>query len=428
MPQNIAQRREPYNLGITTVAGDLVEVATAIETIAPGAVLAVSGGPDKKPFHTGWRDGAVSMRDTLGTILAKAHDERQPLPMIGVCTGARSRLLVVDVDLKERAAHLHDKVRENVEAMFGPPGRVAVTPSGSEHWFYRWSGEGNANLRDSHGLPVDVKGEGGFVVAAPSWRAGSQYRWRDFEDAAAGWLAVLQDDDLPTIRAGGVDGWPRVQTVERDHDDNDGASISVHAVPDGASRNEAMRDQLMSLASGGMEEAALIEVGISIARDLTARYPKDHPVKESEVRSCVRWIMGLRRDGRLRAKGCGAWAMVDGSLSEGPISDEAFRLWHYVETKHGAQPARPIILDRRAMRKHDNISGWSERKYRKGIGDLVRMGVLERIYLGRGKGDPNRYRLMRLMRNGMPDAGFQGTNVRRSDRDGPRSDREGFAA
>ena len=45
--------------------------------------------------------------------------------------------------------------------------------------WYKWNGEGCHNLRETEGLEVDIKGEGGFIVVPPSVRLSTQrpYQW-----------------------------------------------------------------------------------------------------------------------------------------------------------------------------------------------------------------------------------------------------------
>lgn len=90
---------------------------------------------------------------------------------VGVATGARSRLLVVDLDVKAGA----DGPAEWGQFLNGPPPctdwpntPVARTPSGGMHYWLR--ADGPVPERPGILPGVDVKGDGGYVVAPPSAR------------------------------------------------------------------------------------------------------------------------------------------------------------------------------------------------------------------------------------------------------------------
>ena len=69
---------------------------------------------------------------------------------IGMICGA-SRVTVVDYDGNDPAE------LDVIEHLFGKTPVIVATPSGGFHLYYRHNGEGNRNLRLSHGLKVDIK-------------------------------------------------------------------------------------------------------------------------------------------------------------------------------------------------------------------------------------------------------------------------------
>lgn len=94
---------------------------------------------------------------------------------VGIVTGSVSQLVVIDLDgpnavalLKEKGYHL--------------PATSAVQTGKGYHAYFRHSGEVIQNrtaiLTDSRGSAVDVRGEGGYVVAPPSIHGnGRVYQW-----------------------------------------------------------------------------------------------------------------------------------------------------------------------------------------------------------------------------------------------------------
>ena len=98
--------------------------------------------------------------------------ERFPDANIGVATGPASGLFVVDLDGE-------DGVRE-FEAIFGQieAPTVATGGKGKHLWFSYPRGVDLRNGAKLHGIPVDVRGDGGYVVAPPSKHiSGGAYQW-----------------------------------------------------------------------------------------------------------------------------------------------------------------------------------------------------------------------------------------------------------
>lgn len=126
-----------------------------------------------------------------------------PRSNVGIRTGAISGLVVLDVDGQ------HDGYASiaALEALHGPlpPTLTAATGSGGRHYFFSHPGfpvQNDASGKVGRG--VDVRGEGGYVVAAPSLHhSGGTYRWEAAAPIAAlpeGWLALLPRPKDPTLR------------------------------------------------------------------------------------------------------------------------------------------------------------------------------------------------------------------------------------
>jgi hypothetical protein len=122
---------------------------------------------------------------------------RWPWANVGIATGAASGLVVIDID----PAHGGSESLARLQSLMGslPDTLTAATGGGGWHLFYAHPGVelGNTAGRLSGvagALPgVDLRGDGGYVVAAPSRHAsGRTYRWASdpaFEPAATpAWL------------------------------------------------------------------------------------------------------------------------------------------------------------------------------------------------------------------------------------------------
>ena len=100
---------------------------------------------------------------------------RWPDSGIGLLTGSRSGLTVLDVDPR----HGGDESLHELESKHGelPPTPRVETGSGGEHHYFAHV-DGARNSASKLGEGLDVRGEGGFVVAPPSAHAsGGEYCW-----------------------------------------------------------------------------------------------------------------------------------------------------------------------------------------------------------------------------------------------------------
>jgi len=98
-----------------------------------------------------------------------------PTANIGIATGVISDLVIVDVDVKNGA-----KGFESLSSLAGmTPTLAAQTPSGGQHLYYATPGP----LRCRIGLldGIDIKADGGYVVAPGSTIDGKAYEWIDAE-------------------------------------------------------------------------------------------------------------------------------------------------------------------------------------------------------------------------------------------------------
>ncbi len=93
-----------------------------------------------------------------------------PHANVGVATGRRSGLLVVDVDPRKTAAWL-----DSLHALALPPTFTVKTCSGGWHLYFRFPGDERITIGTDLLPGIDWRGNGGYVVAAGSIVEGVQY-------------------------------------------------------------------------------------------------------------------------------------------------------------------------------------------------------------------------------------------------------------
>lgn len=135
------------------------------------------------PLHT-WRDGACDCRKkcdspakhprTLNGFKDATTDERKiryfwgmwPHANIGIATGKVSGIVVVDIDPYNGGLETSDKLTF--------PETARVKTGRGTHLYYLYFGK----TKQGMGAGIDVKGDGGYVVAPPSVGAYGPYVWQ----------------------------------------------------------------------------------------------------------------------------------------------------------------------------------------------------------------------------------------------------------
>jgi hypothetical protein len=123
--------------------------------------------------------------------------KRWPSANVGVPTGKKSGVVVLDVDVDEGGLESLAKLERAGTPV--PKTARARTGGGGIHVFFRYPR--GTEIRNSAGLlgpGLDVRGEGGYVVVPPS-RTRSSYQWVDSSSLAeASWLIdrLTQGDEV----------------------------------------------------------------------------------------------------------------------------------------------------------------------------------------------------------------------------------------
>lgn len=142
--------------------------------IFPVEIFAAKDGKiTKKPLITDWINKATNKHDEA-VELFKAF----PNAGIGVATGKRSGITVIDIDVKAGKNGFVTLEALNITI---PATATQVTPTGGQHKFFKYTPDLKNSVSTIDG--VDVRNDGGFIVLAPSvFPDGRSYEWNIEEE------------------------------------------------------------------------------------------------------------------------------------------------------------------------------------------------------------------------------------------------------
>lgn len=155
---------------------------------------------DKKPWFDNWPEVATSDRETVSRWWQQNSNSN-----VGIATGQKSHLFVLDVDPKNGGMDSFDTIRTE-HGQF-PDTWQQITGSGGIHLFFRYP---NFRVANAAGIypGIDIRGDGGQVVAPPSIHpiTGKRYAWDGLYEIeqsplaeAPGWLLdILQQRNSRT--------------------------------------------------------------------------------------------------------------------------------------------------------------------------------------------------------------------------------------
>jgi hypothetical protein len=137
----------------------------------------------KHPIYSLAPNGLKNATTDEATI--RAWWTKAPSANIGIRTGKVSDLLAVDVDPKHGGWESLQALFERIGEPF-PPTVEAITGSGGRHFLFRMPEADIRNSAGKLGAGLDVRGNGGYIVAAPSLhRSGNRYQWTSDEATLA---------------------------------------------------------------------------------------------------------------------------------------------------------------------------------------------------------------------------------------------------
>lgn len=216
-----------------------LEAAIKYATQYGWAVFPVS--PEtKKPLTP---HGCKDAKKQVGPI--RAWWKKWPDASVGVATGSMSKLIVIDEDIDElKGINGYLSVsaweRENGEL---PETARSITGRGGNHLYYHYTGNDIGN-RAGILEGVDVRGEGGYVIAPPSTHPnGTEYTWEYDPDEIP--IATLEDTVLKFLG----------QTSSKNTQDEE---FKVPEVIKSGERNDTLFRLACSLQAQGIPDPAII--------------------------------------------------------------------------------------------------------------------------------------------------------------------------
>ncbi|WP_054564678.1 bifunctional DNA primase/polymerase [Frankia sp. R43] len=182
----------------------------------------------KRPILPDWTNTASTDPDVIRRWWA-----RRPDANVGIVTGPRSGLAVLDLDPRSGGAESLAELETRVGAL--PGTAVVVTGSDGIHFYYRRPGAKVTSRAHSFGSGLDVKADGGQVVAPPSIHPnGQRYAW-------CGDVSGLLAGDI----AGFLAPWPAGQLAPADPAVPPVVRLTEHRVE--RERRTGSRDPLVGL-------------------------------------------------------------------------------------------------------------------------------------------------------------------------------------
>lgn len=123
----------------------------------------------KTPLIANWQDRATTSHYGVAELF-----KDYPTAVIGLVTGQKSGLVVIDIDERESFSG----IRNYRSAGFDMCSTVsASTPRGGIHLYFKSPSFEVSNSVSKIAEGVDVRGDGGYVIAPPSITEWGEYRW-----------------------------------------------------------------------------------------------------------------------------------------------------------------------------------------------------------------------------------------------------------
>lgn len=344
---------------------------SALSALEYGLAPIPCGGEDgKRPLIRGWQKRSyVPKRSTVLKL-----ENRFPAANLGIACSS-SGLVIVDVD--------EPNIVEDALSRFGDTPLVIDTPAGGSHLYYRSHDAGclSKNLRHSEGLSIDIKGDGGFVVAPPSTnpKLGARYEFR-----RGSWSDLSH---LPRFDATSI-----VHVRDEFH-------YSPRTSPDkkivkGQRNDFLFRELLRHACCCGCLDQLILQAQ-KINDEIL-----EPPLAETEVVKTAQSAWRYQCEGR---NWIGRSPRIQFTMDElmafagHTKGGDALILWGLLTSLHGHRN-EPIAIDREAMAAAQLLPSWKAGRYRTARDALSDLSLLELVnqggMTGTGRTSPNLYRLI----------------------------------
>jgi putative DNA primase/helicase len=155
-------------------------LVAALEYIERGWDVFLAPPGKKKSYKSAEYSGGAKWGKTRDPEQIKKDFKRWPKANIGIPTGADNKIWVLETDTPKGHNVDGNASLRMLEEKHGPLPEtlMAESPSGSRHRCFKWpDAVAITNSTSSIGPGIDVRGEGGMVIAPPSVRDDGAYRW-----------------------------------------------------------------------------------------------------------------------------------------------------------------------------------------------------------------------------------------------------------
>lgn len=309
----------------------------------------------KRAIHKGWQTFDCTPSQVANWA------EKHPDANVGIVTGERSGLVVVDVDDPDRLADVIDHC--------GDTPLTVSTPGGGFHLYFRHTGE-----RNHCGIvpKVDVRGTGGLIAAPPSVRLDDDGTPRLYAFETGDWIDLA---DVPPIRKDGL------QSL---HGEQEAALPKPNRSYEVGVRNNTLWRACMRQAPHCEDEDQLHAFAAAFNSE------SSEPLDPAEVKKTATSAWGYEERGE-------NW--IGGRFQKQKEIRMALycqnpdaALLHTFLTDYHAGRQQPFAASPKAMAEHGLIHRWSHGRYRAALQTLVEKGLLVRTHKGGSKpGDPAKY-------------------------------------
>jgi replicative DNA helicase len=194
---------------------------------------------DKKPLKdtNGFKDAVTD------PVQIREWWTQMPEANIGIATGIRANLAVADIDF----GHGGEDSLQGLVKQYGdlPTTITAQTGGGGRHIMFAMPGKTIGNTTGKMAKGIDSRGEGGYVVSAPSLHpSGARYRWIDPPSKTQ--LAPMPEWMVDLLTRPTVLEYPQGETAQQENG----------VLPSGT-RNQTMASLAGTMRRRGMGEEAI---------------------------------------------------------------------------------------------------------------------------------------------------------------------------
>ena len=240
------------------------------------------------------KDGGPRWDATTDPEEIKRRWTINPNAGVGIATGRRAGILVIDIDTTEGHGDDGYASLAELEACNGfiPDTLSVTTPSGGQHLYFNYPEDGKiGNGASKIAKGIDHRGDGGYVNAVPSVRPDGRYIWEHpiglFEPAdCPNWLLnLMEKKPPPTISGPSMPPSPlKVTEASRWADVAFKAEVTALWGTPSGQRNNQLNTSAFSLgqivAGGGLDR-------VTVEQELTAA-AKDAGLGNSEAIATIK--------------------------------------------------------------------------------------------------------------------------------------------